>query len=77
MIALCARQMVNELRKDLPDFFGGHADEAKRLEEQLGIAVALRARLSEGQNRTMTEFLPWFEEWFLKRAKPVEQEVEA
>ena len=77
VIALCARQMVNELRKDLPDFFGGHAEEAKRLEEQLGIAVELRERLSEGQNRTMTEFLPWFEEWFLKRAKPVEQEVEA
>ena len=76
VMALCARQMVNELRKDLPDFFGEHAEEAKRLEEQLGVTVELRKRLSEGENRTMTEFLPWFEEWFLMRAKPVEQEVE-
>lgn len=77
VMALCARQMVNELRKDLPDFFGEHAEEAKRLEEQLDVTVELRKRLSEGKNRTMTEFLPWFEEWFLMRAKPVEQEVEA
>jgi hypothetical protein len=77
VMALCARQMVTELRKDLPDFFGEHPEEAKRLEQQLGIAVELRARLSEGENHTMAEFLPWFEEWFLKRAKPVKQEEEA
>jgi len=77
VMALCARQMVTELRKDLPDFFGEHPEEAKRLEEQLGIAVELRVRLSVGENRTMAEFLPWFEEWFLKRAKPVKQEAEA
>jgi hypothetical protein len=77
IMALCAQQMVNELRKDLPDFFGEHAEEAKRLEEQLGIAVELRERLREGDSHTMAEFLPWFEDWFLKRAKPVVQEVEA
>ncbi|CUS37805.1 conserved hypothetical protein [Candidatus Nitrospira nitrosa] len=77
VMALCARQMVTELRNDWPHFFGKHPEEAKRLEQQLGIAVELRARLSEGKNRTMAEFLLWFEEWFLKRAKPVKQEAEA
>ncbi len=47
VMALCARQMVNELRKDLPDFFGEHAEEAKRLEEQL----AYRGRTARAAER--------------------------
>ena len=77
VMALCARQMINELRKDLPDFFGEYRNEAKRLEEQLGITVELRARLSEGENPKMADFLPWFEQWFLARAKPAEPGLQA
>lgn len=77
VMTLCARQMVNELRRDIPEFFGQHPAEVKRLEEQLGIAAQLRARLNEGDNPGMAAFLPWFEEWFLRRAKRVDQEVDA
>jgi hypothetical protein len=77
VMALCARQMVNELRRDQPDFFREHAEAATRLEEQLAIASELRARLSDGGDDSMAEFLVWFEDWFLKRATPVKQEVEA
>jgi hypothetical protein len=77
VMALCGRQMVSELRKDWPDFFSQRLEAGKRLEEQLGIADALQARLSEGTDGTMAAFLPWFEDLFLKRAKPVKQEAEA
>jgi hypothetical protein len=75
VMALCAKQMVKELRKDVPDFFKEHADEAKHLDEQLGIADALHDALAT--DPSMKEFLVWFEEWFLKRAKPVHEEASA
>ena len=46
-MVLCARQTVTELRRDLEfaDFFSAHADDVRRLEEQLALASVLRARL--------------------------------
>jgi hypothetical protein len=77
VMALCARQTVTELRRDFADFFKEHAADAQRLEEQLVIAEALRARLTEGDDPSMAEFLKWFEKWFLRRAAPVGQEANA
>ena len=77
LMALCARQSVTELRRDFVDFFAAHAADARRLEKQLAIAGSLRARLAEGDDPTMTDFLEWFEKWFLRRAVPVEQESQA
>lgn len=77
VMSLCARQTVTEVRKDFPDFFKEHADEARQLEDQLRIVDELRARLSASGDSEFAKFLPWFEEWFLKRAKPVAREVEA
>jgi hypothetical protein len=77
VIALCARQTVTELKKDLTDFFREHADEAQQLGIQLAIVEELRGRVSASGDRKLSEFLPWFEEWFLKRAKPVDRGVEA
>jgi hypothetical protein len=73
VMALCARQMVSELHRLWPDFFRDHSEADKHLEGQLGLADELRVRLVGGDNRTMADFLAWFEEWFLKRARPVEQ----
>jgi hypothetical protein len=75
VMALCARQTVTELRRDFVDFFTEQAADARRLEQQLAIAGILRARLAEGDDPTMIDFLDWFEKWFLRRAVPVEQEV--
>ena len=77
VMALCARQTVAELKKDLTDFFREHADEAKQLGMQLAIVDELRGRVSASGDKKLSEFLPWFEELFLKRAKPVDREVEA
>jgi hypothetical protein len=75
VMALCARQTVTELRRDLDfaEFFREHADDVRRLEEQLAIGGVLRARVTEQGDPTMTEFLDWFEKWFLRRAAPVER----
>jgi hypothetical protein len=48
---------------------------ARRLEQQLAIAGILRGRLAEGDDPTMTDFLDWFEKWFLRRGAPVEVEA--
>jgi hypothetical protein len=77
VMALCARQMVTELRRDEADFFREHSDEAKWLDDQLGIAETLRNALAASGDPSMAEFLDWFEKWFLRRAEPVEREVRA
>jgi hypothetical protein len=74
--ALCAKQLIQELRRDEPDFFREHRDETRRLEEQLGVAETLRNALTVGGEALMPEFLDWFEAWFLKRARPIAEEVE-
>jgi len=76
VMALCARQTVNELRREFPDFFKEHTADTRRLEEQLETVGRLRAHLAES-DQTMPEFLEWFERWFLRRAPPVEQEARA
>jgi hypothetical protein len=77
VMSLCARQTVTELRREFADFFKEHAADAQRLQHQLVIAEVLRARLIEGDDPAMTEFLEWFEKWFLRRAAPVGQEASA
>lgn len=76
VMALCARQTITEIKREFPDFFREHADEAKGLEAQLGIVDVLRERLSASGDHEFATFLAWFEEWFLKRAKPLAEEVE-
>jgi hypothetical protein len=76
VMALCARQTVTELRRDHPGFFGEHTDEVRQLEEQLQISGTLRNNLTEGGDLSMRGFLDWFEEWFLRRAKPIAAEAE-
>jgi hypothetical protein len=72
VIVLCARQFVQELRRDHDAFWHEHATEAKRLQEQLGALTTLRERLIARQPAEMPRFLDWFDAWFLRRATPVE-----
>ena len=77
VMALCARQMVTELRRDASEFFRDHAQDAKHLDAQLDIAQVLRQRLATAGDDLMTTFLEWFEKWFLRRAETIEQEASA
>lgn len=75
LMVLCARQAVSELRREFPDFFSTHVDDARKVTEQLGIADVLRTHLIESGDATMPGFLEWFEKWFLRRATPVAEEA--
>ena len=69
VMALCAVQMVKELRRDKPDFFREHVDETRQLDVQLQIAETLRNDLATGSDPSMPDFLDWFEKWFLGEGK--------
>jgi len=75
VIVLCARQLVQELRREDSDFWHRHTLDAKALNEQLSHASTLRDRLVARDPAQMPKFLNWFEPWFLKRATPVVPEV--
>jgi len=75
VIAMCARQLVQGLRRDHGAFWQGHASDAKRLNEQLGALAPLRERLVARHPTEMPRFLDWFDEWFLRRATPVVTEA--
>ena len=76
VILLCARQLIQELRRDHAEFWREHGPDAKRLQEQLDTAQGLRARLMEVDPFEMPSFLDWFERWFLQRARPVGMEAQ-
>lgn len=72
VIVLCARQLCSELRRDYPDFWADRGDDAGALEERFHSATAIRAQLIAQDPATLPEFLDWFDDWFLRRAEPVE-----
>jgi hypothetical protein len=79
LIVLCARQLVNELRRDpnFREYFAEHAEDARRLGEQIAGLGAIRDRLVATDPAQMPAFLDWFERWFLKKAAPVEPQEDA
>lgn len=76
VIALCARQLCNEIAKDYPDFWAGYEQETKKLEELLAKASTVRQEIVERNPQEMEQFLDWFDKWFLRRVKPREEEAE-
>lgn len=71
VIFLCARQLCVELRRAFPDYWRSRREDVLALEKDLGRCEAVRTRLA-AKSLEMPGFLDWFEQWFLKRAAPVE-----
>jgi hypothetical protein len=71
VIFLCARQLCAELRRAFPDYWRSRREDVLALEKDLGRCEAVRTRLA-AKNPEMPGFLVWFDQWFLKRAAPVE-----
>lgn len=76
VMALCAKQLSQELRRESPEFFADHQVEARRLQEQLESATAIRERMVARDPANMAEFLDWFDHWFLRRAAPLPSEAQ-
>lgn len=70
---LCAEQMVRQLRASHREFFEEYPREAAQLKEQLQGMDSVREMLI-ATSPGMSEFLAWFDQWFLKRAVPAEAE---
>jgi hypothetical protein len=72
VIALCARQVVRRVEREHPEFRDGRRASFRRLNGTITKAERLRDRFQFGSAVERTEFLSWFDEWFLARVEPVE-----
>lgn len=70
---LCARQLVQEMSRE-SDFWEKHREDARELQESLRTIEPIRNRLVEQDPEKMPAFLSWFESWFLRRARPIEED---
>jgi hypothetical protein len=72
LIALCARQTLNEVRRAEPEF--ARTNRA-RFDELSGLTdtTNVRARLNLGAVDDPGAFLDWFETWFVRRATPPQE----
>ncbi len=71
VMALCARQLESELRRQHTEFWREHSQDGQRLHGRVETALAVRERLVARNPTEMPAFLDWFEQWFLRRAAPV------
>jgi hypothetical protein len=73
VITLCARQLCSELKRTWAEFWRSYSAEANELEVSLdSLGDTLREQLVANDPEGMREFLPWFEQRFLARAREVE-----
>lgn len=75
VMALCARQLERELRREQPEFWQAHGQDVATLRARIEAALAVRERLVARSPTEMPAFLDWFERWFLRRAAPVVAEA--
>ncbi len=71
VIVLCARQLIQELKRDFREYWGEHARDHGHLVEQVERLGEIRSRLIGRNPDEMPRFLDWFDGWFLKKAVPV------
>ncbi len=64
---LCARQLLDTVRRDHPEFARGHAAELKRVAAQLEAVEALKAGFAFDSEAARAEFMEWFEGMFFKQ----------
>jgi hypothetical protein len=74
VLLLCAEQLRRAIAREFPEFWHMHRPQVAVLEESLRRTDEVRTRLEAKSPEAMREFLPWFDEWFLTRAKPAEVE---
>jgi hypothetical protein len=75
VLLLCARQLCREIGRDYPEYWARQAAGVTDLEKRLEALDAIRRRLVETNAGDFGAFLNWFDNWFLKRAKPVVEET--
>lgn len=75
VVALCAKQLVGQIRKQHRDFARDRKDSFRDLKARIDAALKVRARLELDRTPPRAEFLDWFERWFLKALPPAPVEA--
>lgn len=70
VVLLCARQVLEQLEADWPQFSADHNDDLRKLRQRLATSDDVRRSFTFGEPRERQQFLDWFQRWFLKRAEP-------
>ncbi|MHC2400966.1 hypothetical protein ACVMGC_005510 [Bradyrhizobium barranii subsp. barranii] len=74
VIALCAVQLVKEIKTALPEFWSDNKAAAEALAVELDeLTGRIRRTVASNGPSDMAEFLSWFDGWFVERAKPAEE----
>ncbi|MEW6688724.1 MAG: hypothetical protein AB1452_06485 [Pseudomonadota bacterium] len=73
VLVQCALQLVTHLSAQHPAFWKDLATAATDLEQRiLKLSEGLRAALIAESGAEMTEYLKWFDRWFIRKASPIE-----
>jgi hypothetical protein len=72
VLLLCGEQLRWLVAREFGDFWKAHRAEATALDAALARIAEVRGRLEARSPEAMRDFLPWFDEWFLARARPAE-----
>jgi hypothetical protein len=75
ILMLCAKQVVQELKRDYEDYWKSRKDRGVALELMLARTQEIRDRIAiSDKEPDMPAFLDWFDGWFLKRARTQEMD---
>jgi hypothetical protein len=72
VILLCARQLLERIEKEAPEFRFSRRQELQSLVARLSAAAALRHDFVCGAAEEREQFFDWYERWFITRAQPLE-----
>jgi hypothetical protein len=68
VIVLCAKQMWKELLRDYPDQLSPNSEDARQLKQRFDALGVVRDQLLHTGDSSFSEFLGWFDFWFMRRA---------
>ena len=72
VIMMCARQLCQEIGRNYRGYWTQHKTDVKSINGRFNELAALRDCLIKENKDGFADFLTWFDEWFMKRAEPVE-----
>lgn len=76
IILLCARQLLDKIERDQPEFATRNRCDIVSLRASLELSSELRTAFVFDESVNRDEFFRWYERWFLERAEPLSEVTE-
>ena len=73
LILLCTQQLMQEIEKKFQMFWNEHSIEATELQSQIDDLHFIRDEFTTSGSGDMSEYLDWFDSWFLSKAPSLEE----